>query len=192
MRRGQTIAMQPDNSSKPSPLRGLRPESTSSGGPLDSSVRPHPIRLREDACLTPQTTPLFDQIDTFVIRVTDYEAAVAWYAATLGLRASFTDPAEGLAVLPLAHGTSLTLWQCKTGECAPARGAPAAFPIFATPDAAAALAELKCRGVRAGSLVEGAGVRYFDFQDLDGNRLEACQVLVVQGPSCGQSFVPAG
>ena len=129
--------------------------------------------------MTRQSKPLFDQIDTFILRVTDYEAAVAWYAATLGLLASYTDPAERLAVLPLAHGTSLTLWQCKIGESAPDREASAAFPIFATPDAAAALAELKRRGVRAGSLVESAGTRYFSFQDPDGNRLEACQVLAV-------------
>lgn len=129
--------------------------------------------------MTRQPTPLFDRIDTFVLRVADYEAAVAWYAATLGLTASFTDPAEGLAVLPLAQGTCLTLWQCKAGEPAPDRDARTAFPIFATPDAAAALAELKRRGARVGSLVESAGVRYFDFRDPDGNRLEACQVLAV-------------
>ena len=129
--------------------------------------------------MTRQPTPLFDRIDTFVLRVADYEAAVAWYAAALGLPASFTDPAEGLAVLPLAQGTCLTLWQCKAGEPAPDRDAPAAFPIFATPDAAAALVELKRRGARVGSLVESAGVRYFDFRDPDGNRLEACQVLAV-------------
>lgn len=121
--------------------------------------------------------PLFDQIDTFILRVADLEAAVAWYAAMLGLQAAYTDPVERLAVLPLAQGASLTLWQRKAGEPAPDPGAQGAFPIFATADAAAALEALKGRGARAGGLVEGAGVRYFQFQDLDGNRLEACEVL---------------
>ena len=40
--------------------------------------------------------PLFDRIDTLILRVADHEAAAAWYAATLGLRASWTDAAEGL------------------------------------------------------------------------------------------------
>lgn len=127
--------------------------------------------------MTRQQTPLFDRIDTCILRVADCEAAVAWYAAALGLQASFTDPAERLAVLPLAHGTSLTLWQCKAGEPAPDRDAPGAFPIFATQDAAASREELQRRGVRVGKLLESPGVRYFDFQDLDGNRFEACQVL---------------
>lgn len=127
--------------------------------------------------MTRQQTPLFDRIDTFILRVADYQAAVAWYAAALGLQASFTDPDERLAVLPLAHGTSLTLWQRKAGEPAPDRDASGPFPIFATPDAATSREELKRRGVYVGNLSESAGVRYFDFRDLDGNRLEACQVL---------------
>src|SRR5690606_5305626 len=60
-----------------------------------------------------QSTALFDEVDTLIIRVSDYEAAAAWYAAALGLHASFTDPVEGLVVLPLSRGTSLTLWQHK-------------------------------------------------------------------------------
>lgn len=122
-------------------------------------------------------TALFDEIDTFILRVSDYRAAASWYAAALGLHASFTDPAQGLAVLPLARGSSLTLWQRDPGKPVPGVDAQGAYPIFATRDAAAAAGELKRRGVRVGDLVHGDGVRYFQFQDMDGNCLEACQIL---------------
>lgn len=120
-------------------------------------------------------TALFDEIDTLIIRVSDYEAAAAWYAAALGLHASFTDPVEGLVVLPLARGTSLTLWQQKPDASIPGTSANGTYPFFATRDAAAAAAELKRRGVCVGELIHGDGVKYFQFQDPDGNCLEACQ-----------------
>ena len=124
-------------------------------------------------------TPLFDQIDTFIIRVADYKAAAAWYAVTLGLEATFIDPDECLAVLPLAHGSSLTLWQCTQGDSSTDPTPAGAFPIFATSDAAWAMEELKSRGVTVGDLIDRPGVRYFQFFDLDGNHLEACQVFDV-------------
>ena len=122
-------------------------------------------------------TELFDRIDTFVLPVADYQAAADWYAAKLGLQATYVDAGEALAVLPLAQGASLTLWQRQAGGPAPDPRAQGAFPIFATPDAAAACATLKRRGVRVGELERGDGVVYFRFHDADGNCLEACQVL---------------
>ena len=81
-------------------------------------------------------TALFDRIDTFILPVDDYQAAVAWYAAKPGLQATYVDAGQCLAVLPLAEGASLTLWQRKAGAPAVDPRAQAAFPIFATPDAA--------------------------------------------------------
>ncbi|WP_413975217.1 VOC family protein [Stenotrophomonas acidaminiphila] len=122
-------------------------------------------------------TALFDRIDTFILPVDDYQAAVAWYAAKLGLQATYVDAGQCLAVLPLAEGASLTLWQRKAGAPAVDPRAQAAFPIFATRDAAAALATLQRRGVHVGELERGDGVVYFRFHDADGNCLEACQTL---------------
>ena len=120
--------------------------------------------------------PLFERIDTIILRVRDYEAAADWYIERLGLEATHIDAAEGLAVLAF-DGHSLTLWQLKPGEALPPRGTCVPFPIFVAADAAALHAELQGRGVAVESLQEGGGVRFFSFWDLDGNRLEACQVL---------------
>jgi len=128
--------------------------------------------------------PLFERIDTVILRVRDYEAAADWYAECLGLQPVYTDPVEGLVVLPF-DGHSLTLWQLKSGETLPPRGTCVPFPIFVTADAAALHAELEVRGVAVEQLQDGGGVRFFSFWDVDGNRLEACQVLVGSGAARG-------
>jgi catechol 2,3-dioxygenase-like lactoylglutathione lyase family enzyme len=124
--------------------------------------------------------PLFERIDTIILRVRDYEAAADWYAERLGLQPAYTDPIEGLVVLPF-DGHSLTLWQLKPGESLPPRGTCVPFPIFVTADVATLHAALQARGVATDQVQDGGGVRFFTFWDLDGNRLEACQVLVGSG-----------
>jgi len=124
--------------------------------------------------------PLFERIDTVILRVRDYEAAADWYAESLGLRAVHTDPVEGLVVLPF-DGHSLTLWQVKPGETLPPQGTCVPFPIFVAADVAALHAELQSRGVAVESIRNAGGVPFFSFWDLDGNRLEACQALVGSG-----------
>ena len=53
---------------------------------------------------------MFSRLDTVILRVRDLPAAQRWYAATLGLHAIHEDAGEGLAVLGLDGGASLTLW----------------------------------------------------------------------------------
>jgi len=119
--------------------------------------------------------PLFDRIDTIILRVRNYEAAADRYAERLGLQATYTDPVEGLVVVAF-DGHSLTLWQLKPGEELPPRGTCVPFPIFVTADVAALHAELQAGGVAVEAVQRGGGGRFFTFWDLDGNRLEACQV----------------
>lgn len=117
---------------------------------------------------------LFPRLDTVVLRVRDFQAAAAWYQDRLGATVTFQDPSARLAVLSLAEGAPLTLWELTPGHPYPA---PTTFPILATPDAAAARARLLAMDVAVGDLIEAPGVRYFEFFDPDGNRLEACQIL---------------
>lgn len=117
---------------------------------------------------------MFSRLDTVIVRVRDLAAARAWYAATLGLHAVYEDVAHGLAVLGLDGSASLTLWAVGRGE---AVGPSSTYPIFGVADARAAHAHLVARGVAAGPLAGGPGVRCFRFSDPDGNPLEACEVV---------------
>jgi catechol 2,3-dioxygenase-like lactoylglutathione lyase family enzyme len=119
---------------------------------------------------------LFSRIDTVILRVHDHAAAVAWYEQQLGLTAVFTDPAERLSVLEIGDGATLTLWERKADEAEPDAGHAGTFPIFSTEDALATHRRLAESGVRVSEVNESPGVRYFTFWDLDGNRLEACEL----------------
>jgi catechol 2,3-dioxygenase-like lactoylglutathione lyase family enzyme len=128
---------------------------------------------------------VFSRLDTVILRVRDLAAARQWYATTLGLHAVFVDADQGLAVLGLEGGSSLTLWALPDGE---APRPSSTFPIFAVADARAARERLCAHGVPAEPVVEAPGVRYVRFVDLDGNPLEACQV-VEPAPESGQPWV---
>ena len=117
---------------------------------------------------------MFSRLDTVILRVRDLTSTQEWYAGTLGLHAIYEDATQGLVVLGLDGGASLTLWAVRDGE---AVGPSSTYPIFGVDDAAAAHAHLIAQGVAAGPLTEGPGVRYFRFADPEGNPLEACEVL---------------
>ncbi|HEY9450441.1 MAG TPA: VOC family protein [Gemmatimonadaceae bacterium] len=117
---------------------------------------------------------MFSRLDTVILRVRDLDAAQAWYATTLELHAVYEDAAQGLAVLGLDGGASVTLWAHAAGEPIPTSST---FPIFAVADARAAHAQLGARGVAVEPVIEAGGVLSFRFRDLDGNPLEACEVV---------------
>ena len=52
-----------------------------------------------------------------------------------------------------------------------------AFPVFEGTRVGAQREELLARGVRTSAVKEFPGVRCFSFWDLDGNRLEVCEIL---------------
>lgn len=133
---------------------------------------------------------MFSRLDTVILRVTDLAAAQRWYATTLRLHAVFEDVAQGLAVLGLDGGMTLTLWAVSAGEMV---GPSSTFPIFGVTDAAAAHASLVARGVAVGPLTDGPGVRFFRFADPDGNPLEVCEVRsAALVPTEGDVTIAAG
>lgn len=121
------------------------------------------------------TAGIFNGLDTVLLRVRCLDEARAWYSEKLGLRETFLDEGERLAVFDLA-GTSLTLWELKAGESFPPLGHAGTYPIFSVGDARQTWALLRERGVAVGEVVEAGGVTFFTFLDPDGNNLEACQV----------------
>ncbi len=119
---------------------------------------------------------LFSSIDTVLLRVQDVGAAKSWYRDKLGMEASYEDEAQRLVVLDAGAGTSITLWELKRGETPAAPGSATTYPILAVENAQYAWRALRERGVLVDPVTQSAGVTWFQFRDLDGNRLEACQV----------------
>lgn len=119
----------------------------------------------------------FTRIDSIVLRVRSRQAAVAWYRSSLGLQVVFEDAAEGLAVLNVGRGASLTLWELRAGEDGAFDEKAGTFPILEALDARSQRLHLQSRGVVTSDLRETSGLRCFSFWDLDGNRLDACEVV---------------
>lgn len=105
------------------------------------------------------------------------QAAVAWYRASLGLQVVFEDSTEGMAVFNVGQGCSLTIWELPGDTEGPPAGGAGTFPILEAVDARAYQLDLQRRGVVTSELRETAGLRCFTFWDLDGNRLDVCEVL---------------
>ena len=132
--------------------------------------------------LSPAPSPMsaarsFTRIDSIVLRVRSRQAAVAWYRSSLGLQVVFEDAAEGLAVLNVGRGASLTLWELRAGEDGAFDEKAGTFPILEALDARSQRLHLQSRGVVTSDLRETSGLRCFSFWDLDGNRLDACEVV---------------
>lgn len=124
-----------------------------------------------------QNAGIFTRLDTVIVRVRDLDAARAWYEKTLGFVAGYFDRQERLVIFNVGGTTSLTLWQLKPGERLPLAGTASTFPIFGTDDARQTHRLLGSRAVSVDPIQEGGGVRFFTFRDLDGNRLEVCELL---------------
>jgi catechol 2,3-dioxygenase-like lactoylglutathione lyase family enzyme len=119
---------------------------------------------------------MFSHIESIVLRVRDLAAAVEWYRSHLGLRVVYDDPSKGLAVIKIGRGGSLTLWELGSDDMYFPEVA-GSFPVFEGTRVALQREELMARGVRASAMREFPGVRCFSFWDLDGNRLEVCEIL---------------
>lgn len=114
---------------------------------------------------------IFERVDTFIVRVSDYKKAQAWYSEKLGFETSFEDDQQKLAVMKAAP-TSITLWQLQAGE-AKSTGV-SNFPIFHTQDLLATRQLLIERGVKVEEVEGSPSAGWFSFWDVDGNKLEVC------------------
>lgn len=118
---------------------------------------------------------LLQGIDTIIIRVSDYQQSKKWYQEKLELGLLFEDASANLTVLDTGGPTSITLWQTKQKVLI--NPGTASYPIFKTSDAAALRDELTQKKVEVKEMMQDEYVKYFFFSDLDGNVLEACEIL---------------
>jgi catechol 2,3-dioxygenase-like lactoylglutathione lyase family enzyme len=119
---------------------------------------------------------IFSRLDTVLLRVRDFQAAKAWYEEKLGFTASYVNETEKLAVFDTGGATSLTIWQLKPSERLVIGGIHGTFPIFLADDAKSSHERMESMNIEVEEIQESGGVLSFGFFDLDGNRLEVCQV----------------
>ena len=118
---------------------------------------------------------LLQGIDTIIVRVTNIEKSSSWYQEKLGLTPVWEDNNLNLVVLDTKSPTSLTLWE--TDQPITVNKKTTTYPIFKTFNAADARDQLLKNDVKVGELSCDESICSFLFFDLDGNILEACQVI---------------
>lgn len=110
---------------------------------------------------------MFERIDTICLTVSNVEQSSIWYQA-LGFKVAFSG--EGYQILSVGGGgVSLTI---EEGEVS-AEANPA-YPIFFTKDIKNTYLKLKEQGIKATEIQEDGDNIFFDFYDLDHNKLQAC------------------
>lgn len=122
-----------------------------------------------------KTIPLFDGIDTIIIRVKDIAKSKLWYKDKLGFEIVWEDTKLKLVVLNTGGKTSLTLWQTEKEILVSKE--TASYPIFGVKDAALVREQLINNGVIADKIITDDHTKYFTFYDSDGNIMEACEVV---------------
>jgi predicted enzyme related to lactoylglutathione lyase len=113
---------------------------------------------------------IFKNIGVVSYNVSNWEAAKKFYGETLGLGApAFLSDEFGWCELGGEHETHLALNKAD----APSAGTGGATVVFNVADAAAAVAELRARGVKCEDPVAIPGmVTYATFYDPEGNKLQ--------------------
>lgn len=115
---------------------------------------------------------IFKRIDTVFLQVKDFEGSIKWYCDVLGFTLRWKDEKGGYAALDIGE-TPLTLVRA-TKE--PNKSASISFNFF-TPDIEKAHQLLIQNDVNVGSINEDGQVKWFKFQDLEGNELEVCHFI---------------
>lgn len=110
---------------------------------------------------------MFERIDTICLTVSNIEEATAWYEK-LGFTVSFKG--EGYRVLNVGNsGVPLTI-----EEGVVTNKDHSIYPIFYTKDINDTYLQLEGKGVRVTEIQSDGHNQFFDFYDLDNNRLQVC------------------
>jgi catechol 2,3-dioxygenase-like lactoylglutathione lyase family enzyme len=113
----------------------------------------------------------FKRIDTVFLKVNNFEKAIDWYCSVLGFTVRWKDENGGYAALNIGE-TPLTLVRT-SGEELTLNKANVSFNFF-TSDVEAAHQHLLENGVKAEQINVDGEVKWFKFEDLEGNQLEVC------------------
>ncbi|MBM6616427.1 VOC family protein [Bacillus suaedaesalsae] len=111
---------------------------------------------------------LFKRIDTVFLKVIDFDKAIDWYCTVLDFTLRWKDEKGGYAALNIGE-TPLTLVRSSDK----AKGTNVTFNFF-SPDIEAVHHHLRKHDVQVEPIHDEAGVKWFAFDDLEGNPLAVC------------------
>lgn len=111
---------------------------------------------------------VIERIDTMCLIVRDVEESSQWYQRVLGFEVAFRG--EGYRVLHVGKGSvPLTI---EEGVNATTANPP--YPIFFSRDILETYEKLKKENVNVDPLHNDGANHFFNFYDLDGNKLQVC------------------
>lgn len=111
---------------------------------------------------------LLDRIDTICLTVSNVEKASAWYQDILGLKESF----NGGCYRILTIGNSKVPLTIEEGDVKSSHNQ--IYPIYFSKSIENTYEILKENGVAVSELQSDGVNNFFDFYDLDGNKLQVC------------------
>ncbi|GLB60010.1 VOC family protein [Cytobacillus sp. NCCP-133] len=114
---------------------------------------------------------IFKRIDTVFLQVRDFDQAIDWYSTVLGLPVRWKDDQGGYAALE-AGKTPLTLVRAPSKK--PDDESSHMLFNFYVSDIEKAHKHLHQHEVMAGPIQDDGTVKWFEFEDLDGNKLGVC------------------
>ncbi|MBA2174892.1 VOC family protein [Halobacillus locisalis] len=111
---------------------------------------------------------MIERIDTMCLKVSDVEKSSQWYQEILGFEVAFQN--KGYRVLKVGSGgIPLTIEEGVTTT-----GSSQNYPIFFARDIEGTYEKLVSEGVKVDPLQNDGVNHFFDFYDLDGNKLQVC------------------
>ncbi|PWW28809.1 glyoxalase/bleomycin resistance protein/dioxygenase superfamily protein [Cytobacillus oceanisediminis] len=114
---------------------------------------------------------MFKRIDTVFLQVKDFEKAIDWYSTVLGFPVRWKDDQGGYAALEIGE-TPLTLVR-STERIKERKDSHISFNFFVV-DIEIAHRHLLQHRVKAEPLQDDRTAKWFEFEDLDGNKLGVC------------------
>lgn len=112
---------------------------------------------------------MIERIDTLCMKVKNVKKSSDWYEELLGFSVVFKD--KGYRVLRIGDGTGVPL---TIEEGNNTHHTEQSYPIFYSSDICGLYAKLKAHHVRVSELNDDGVNHFFDFFDLDDNKLQVC------------------
>jgi uncharacterized glyoxalase superfamily protein PhnB len=129
---------------------------------------------------------VFDGVSTgsVIVRVTDIDKAVDWYRSNFDIEPLYVgaDGEHRIAGYQLG-GLIVSLWQLPADATERPDADVATYPVFVTDDIDAAHDALLMKGLTTTGIRQSETTRFFQVDDMDGNRWEFAAGIVTSTPT---------